>query len=83
MKIFERLDGVVRSSGDRRSFVTATLAVIDLRQASLELTNAGHPPTYLLRGGRVREILLPSSPLGSLGTSWIPARLAAVQTRKS
>lgn len=68
-EILRRLDGVVRNSKDR-TFVTATLAIIDLARGILRLTNAGHPPTYLVRGGQVQEILLPSSPLGGLGHSY-------------
>lgn len=66
-EIFRRLDRVVR---DGRAFVTATLGLIDLRTGTLRLLNAGHPPTYVLRGGEAREILLPSSPLGGLGRSY-------------
>ncbi len=62
VKIFEKLDGVVRSSGDNRAFVTSTLAVINTRNGRMELTNAGHPPTYVLRDGEVRELLLTGSP---------------------
>ena len=69
-EILRRLDGVVRSNAEGRCFVTATLAIFDLRAGRLTLTNAGHPPTYLVRGGRVDEILLPSSPLGGLGQSY-------------
>ncbi len=68
-EILRRLDGVVRNSKDR-TFVTATLAIVDLARGVLRLTNAGHPPTYLVRGGQVQEILLPSSPLGGLGHSY-------------
>lgn len=68
-EILRRLDGVVRNGKDR-TFVTATLAIIDLARGVLRLTNAGHPPTYLVRGGHVQEILLPSSPLGGLGHSY-------------
>jgi serine phosphatase RsbU (regulator of sigma subunit) len=39
----------------------------------LRLTNAGHPPTYIVRGSEVEEILLPSSPLGGLGRSYASA----------
>lgn len=66
-EIFRRLDRVVR---DGRAFVTATLGLIDLRTGTLRLLNAGHPPTYVIRGGEAREILLPSSPLGGLGRSY-------------
>ncbi len=68
-EILRRLDAVVR---DRKSrvFVTATLAFLDLETGTLRLTNAGHPPTYRVRGGQVDEILLPSSPLGGLGHSY-------------
>jgi HAMP domain-containing protein len=69
-EILRRLDAVVRSNAEGRCFVTATLAMFDLREGRLTLTNAGHPPTYLVRGGRVQEILLPSSPLGGLGQSY-------------
>jgi len=69
-EILRRLDTVVRSNAEGRCFVTATLAMFDLRDGRLTLTNAGHPPTYLVRGGRVQEILLPSSPLGGLGQSY-------------
>lgn len=66
-EILRRLDAVVRSNAEGRCFVTATLAMFDLRAGRLTLTNAGHPPTYLVRDGGVQEILLPSSPLGGLG----------------
>ena len=66
-EILRRLDRVVR---DGRAFVTCTLGQIDLRNGMLRLTNAGHPPTYLIRRGEAREILLPSSPLGGLGRTY-------------
>jgi serine phosphatase RsbU (regulator of sigma subunit) len=69
-KILRRLDRVVRTSGERRFFVTATLGILDLATGALVLTNAGHPPTYLLREGRAEEILLPGSALGGLGTTY-------------
>jgi serine phosphatase RsbU (regulator of sigma subunit) len=65
--ILRRLDAVVRADVETRSFVTATLALVDLAAGTLEIWNAGHPPTYLLRRGTVDEILLPSSALGGLG----------------
>ncbi len=71
--ILRRLDSVVRgrSQGrENRFFVTATLGILDLVAGTLDLTNAGHPPTYLLRGGQVEEIVLPGSPLGGLGTRY-------------
>jgi serine phosphatase RsbU (regulator of sigma subunit) len=69
-EILDRLDQVARLDGDGRFFVTATLALVDFANDRLELTNAGHPPTYLVRGDGVREVLLPSSPLGGLGRDW-------------
>lgn len=71
--ILRRLDSVVRSRSqgrENRFFVTATLGILDLEAGTLDLTNAGHPPTYLLRGGQVEEILLPGSPLGGIGTRY-------------
>lgn len=54
----------------RRSFVTATLGLVETATNQLILTNAGHPPTYLLRDGEVEEIILPSPPLGALGNDF-------------
>lgn len=67
--ILRHLDTVVRNGGTR-VFVTATLTLINLRTAMMHIYNAGHPPTYLLRGGEVEEILLPGSPLGGLGRTY-------------
>jgi serine phosphatase RsbU (regulator of sigma subunit) len=67
--ILRHLDTVVRN-GNTRVFVTATLSLINLRTGLLRVYNAGHPPTYLLRGGEVEEILLPGSPLGGLGHTY-------------
>ncbi len=69
-EIMRRLDRVVRGESGTRFFVTATLARIDLKKAEIELTNAGHPPTYHLRNGEVREIVLPGSPLGVMRQSY-------------
>lgn len=66
-EILRRLDKVVRGG---RAFVTATLGIVDLGTGLLRLTNAGHPPTYVLRRGAVREVMLPSSALGGLGHSY-------------
>jgi sigma-B regulation protein RsbU (phosphoserine phosphatase) len=78
-RILGRLDDMVREGArgadDRRVFVTATLALVDLGAAAVEITNAGHPPTYLLRGGAVEEIALPGSPLGGLGRDYGRRRL--------
>jgi len=68
-EILRRLDAVVRNNDDR-TFVTATLAIVDLARGTLRLTNAGHPPTYLIRGRQVQEIMLPGSPLGGLGHTY-------------
>lgn len=69
-EILRRLSAMISAGSERRFFVTATIAVVDLARGEMELTNAGHPPTYLVRGSRVREILLPGNPLGALGESF-------------
>ena len=69
-EVFSRLDRLVREgqgNAGGRPLVTATLAILDTATGTLELTNAGHVPTYCLRQGKVEEILLPSPPLGVLG----------------
>jgi HAMP domain-containing protein len=69
-EILRRLDAMVRAERKSRFFVTATIAVVDFRKGETDLTNAGHPPTYLLRSGEVQEVLLPGNPLGTLGGSY-------------
>jgi serine phosphatase RsbU (regulator of sigma subunit) len=74
-EILSRLDSVVRSNRERRFFVTATLGLLNVRTGVLRLTNAGHPPTYRVRGSEVDEILLPSSALGGLGHHYVRSTL--------
>jgi len=72
-EILAKLDAVVRLDDEGRFFVTATVALLDFRDGSLQITNAGHPPTYLVRGSDpdpVREVLLPGQPLGGIGQTW-------------
>lgn len=69
-EILRRLNAMVRAEGRQRFFVTATIAVIDFRRDTLQITNAGHPPTYLLRDGAVDEIILAGSPLGALDENY-------------
>ena len=68
-EILAALDKTVRSSAEGRFFVTATFARIDFVGGVVELVNAGHPPTYHVRGGLAEEIALPGSPLGGLGAT--------------
>ena len=78
-KILKRLHHLMRdrlaSANGGRGFVTATLTLIDSATGALVVTNAGHPPTYLLRGGEVIEIMLPSTPLGKLADDYGQERL--------
>jgi sigma-B regulation protein RsbU (phosphoserine phosphatase) len=75
-EILRRLSSMIRTDRKGHFFATATVAVVDFRQASLHLTNAGHPPTYLVRNSEVEEILLPGNPLGALGDDYGEATLA-------
>lgn len=75
-EVFRRLDRLVREgagSAGGRPLVTATLASFDPASGRLELTNAGHTPTYWLHQSGVEEILLPSPPLGVLGDRYAHA----------
>ncbi len=53
--------------GQGREPTMVTLAVLELEPGAerARLTNAGHPPPYLLSDGSVRELLLGSLPLGN------------------
>ncbi len=75
-EILRRLDRMVRASSERHSFITSTIASLNLTSGTLDLTNAGHPPTYILSNGEVKEISLPSSPLGALGDDYETLRLS-------
>lgn len=66
-RVFARLDRMLRATAPRRGFVTAIFGLIDVEASTVILTNAGHPPTYRLRGGEVSELTLPGAPLGALG----------------
>lgn len=66
-ELLRRLDAVVRAQDEKKFFVTATLGILDLATATLSLTNAGHPPTYIVRRGVVEEVVLSGAPLGRLG----------------
>lgn len=68
-QLIPALDSLVRKASDR-IFVTASLSLIDLSTGVIEMTNAGHPPAYLLRDGEIEEILLAGSPLGALGDDY-------------
>jgi len=70
VEILRKLDDMVRSQTGARYFVTLTMALIDPAEGTVELTNAGHPPTYLLRRGEVEEIVLPGPPLGGIGNAY-------------
>jgi phosphoserine phosphatase RsbU/P len=77
--VFKRLNRLVREGHGNigaRPLVTATLATFDPKTGGLELTNAGHVPTYVLRGGKVEEIMLPSPPLGVLGDRYASCELS-------
>jgi sigma-B regulation protein RsbU (phosphoserine phosphatase) len=78
-EILRRLDRTVRT-GDSdgvgsRFFVTAVFTRVNFRTGVVELTNAGHPPAYLVRDRMIEEILEPGSPLGGLGHSYGRRRL--------
>ena len=67
--ILARLHRLLRNKAGERSFVTASLSLFDPATGSFELTNAGHPPAYIVRGnGQVEEILAPGMPLGAIGS---------------
>jgi serine phosphatase RsbU (regulator of sigma subunit) len=66
-EIVQRLHRLLKRRPGERSFVTLAFADLDPRTGTFDLTNAGHPPCYVLRGtGEVEEILAPGMPLGSL-----------------
>jgi sigma-B regulation protein RsbU (phosphoserine phosphatase) len=71
--LFSRLNGLLFRSTDSRNYMTLALATI-LSDGRLELTNAGHPPPYLLSNGEIRPLELPAFPLGLFGGKEFPSR---------
>ncbi len=64
---FARLHRLLKSRAGDRSFVTASLSLFDPATGQLSLTNAAHPPAYLVRAaGEVEEIQAPGVPLGAM-----------------
>lgn len=71
--ILARLHRLLRNKAGERSFVTASLSLFDPATGAFELTNAGHPPAYVVRAeGGVEEILVPGLPLGAIGNLAAP-----------
>jgi hypothetical protein len=59
------MDDAIATSFGECKFVTAQAAVVDLDAGRLRLTNAGHPPPLLVRGGRAVELdCPPGRPVG-------------------
>jgi serine phosphatase RsbU (regulator of sigma subunit) len=77
--IVTRLRRLLRGRPGERGFITLSFAELTLATGELEITNAGHPPCYLVRrDGTVDEIVLPGLPLGTLpgapGNGRVPPR---------
>lgn len=62
--LLDRLNRFLRAEGAARRMVTVAVAEIDTAAREVRLTNAGHPPPFLLAGGEVREVEATSLPLG-------------------
>jgi HAMP domain-containing protein len=62
--LFSKLNALLHRSTDNRNYMTLSLAVLDT-PGEIELTNAGHPPPYLVASGDVRALALPAFPLGA------------------
>jgi len=65
--IVARLRRLLRGRPGERGFITLSFAEIRLATGEVDVTNAGHPPAYVVRqSGEVTEIALPGMPLGTL-----------------
>jgi sigma-B regulation protein RsbU (phosphoserine phosphatase) len=64
--LFERLNGLVYRSTERRAFMTLAFTIFDLAEGKIRHTNAGHLYPYLLRDGQPSPMTIesPSLPLG-------------------
>ena len=50
---YTEVDELVRGTLGENRFVTAQLAVLDVKQGQLQLLNAGHPGPLMVRGGHI------------------------------
>jgi Stage II sporulation protein E (SpoIIE) len=66
--VLQRLDLVLREIGSPRTFTSLALLRLDPITGEALASNAGHPYPWIIRGTEVRELDLPSLPLG-LGPS--------------
>ncbi len=71
--LFVRLNRLLHRSTDTRNYMTFALATVRAA-GQVELTNAGHPPPYLLSKGTVRSLELPAFPLGLFEGKDFPTR---------
>jgi hypothetical protein len=62
--VLGRMDLVLRAAGAKRNFTSLALLRLDLETGEATLSNAGHPYPLLAVDGEVRELAMPSLPLG-------------------
>jgi hypothetical protein len=62
--VLQRLDLVLREIGSPRTFTSLSLLRLDPITGDALVSNAGHPYPWIIRGADVRELELPSLPLG-------------------
>lgn len=64
--VVEKLDRMVRETAPRRMFVTLQVALVDRRDGTVRVANAGHPPALLVREGEdCRQLGDSGLPLGT------------------
>lgn len=63
--LVDRVNVVLREQGRRRLMATLAVAELDLERGEVRITNAGHPPPFLIPPhGEVVELEAPALPLG-------------------
>jgi len=79
--VLARLDGVVRTVGGRRTFVTMVYTLFERSPPRLTVAAAGHPPVLRWRPGAaaVEEIAQPSLPLGTTLSKSFPQTTVGIE----
>ena len=78
-QIITRLNQVLHGVVESNQFMTLVCAVLDRRQQTIRLANAGHPPVLLIRDGEVHTLEQPGLLLGVVADATYDSHLVTLE----